>query len=415
MQNLFNQRRLISIIISILVLAVVITFGVFQFVLPHASKATVARATPTPSPTATPSPTPSPTPTLPPTPTPIPIVTLPTVSPSQVRGVDGSADTKYPGISWRRMGYPTCGWGNLTGKVLFDTIQNYHKQGVRVLLTVCQGPNNNVYDPKQLADAAQGRPDAVQCGNEEMKYDPSVAFLYIEPQNFAKFYAACEHAMHAVRSDIPVLLGSLDPHVGGIDYQPLLNQVEYLNEMQQTMNTLIHPGGHWDWHTQTLGLIDSWHNGYPDGNTNSLYHLFDFWAQQFGVDLNSGALGKHLWVVEGTGCFKGCGVDPNNSYQVAVSHVLALITDAQTAIQHGVPIFYFSGKDFISAGYYWPIGVLDAGGHPKPIRQDLGMGGRVLALSCGAKSVNVVDQEDLLAKMYAGCALQGDYASVVYS
>ncbi|GAC1355426.1 MAG: hypothetical protein NVS4B11_28520 [Ktedonobacteraceae bacterium] len=373
------------------------------------------KATSSPTFTPTPSSTPSAIPTKLPTPTPVPIVTLPTVSPSQVRGVDGSADTSYPGIPWRRVGYPTCGWGNLTGKVLFDTIQNYHKQGVRVLLTVCQGPNNNVYDPRQLADAAQGRPDAVQCGNEEMKYDPSVAFLYVQPQNFARFYDACEHAMHAVRSDIPVLLGSLDPHVGGIDYQPLLNQVYYLNQMQQTMNSVVHPGGNWDWHTQTLGLIDSWHNGYPDGNTNSLYHLFNFWAQQFGVNLNGGALGKHLWVVEGTGCFKGCGVDPYNSYQVAVSHVLALITDAQTAIQHGVPIFYFSGKDFFSAGFYWPIGLLDAGGHPKPIRQDLGMGSRVLTLSCGAKGVNVVNQEDLLAKIYSGCALPANYVSVVYS
>ena len=412
MKNLFN-RRLISIIISVLILVVVIVFGVFQFVIPHASQAAVAHVTPTLNPTATLRPTP--TATLPPTATPIPIVTLPTVSPSQIRGVDDSSNTKYSGISWRRIAYPTCGWGDLRGKVLFDTIQSYHKQGIRVLLTMCQGPNNNVYNPKQLADAAQGRPDAVQCGNEEMKYDPSVAFLYIEPQNFAKFYDDCEHAMHAVRSDIPVLLGSLDPHVGGIDYQPLLNQVAYLNDMQQAMNTVVHPGGHWDWHTQTLGLIDSWHNGYPDSSTNSLSHLFDFWAQQFGVDLNSGALGKHLWVVEGTGCFKGCGVDPNNSYQVAVSHVLSLITNAQTAIQYKVPIFYFSGKDFISAGYYWPIGLLDVGGHAKPIRQDLSMGSRVLALSCGAKSVSVVNQEDLLAKLYAGCAVEGDYASVVYS
>ncbi len=415
MQNLFNRRRLLSIIISVLVLVVVVSFVVFQFVLPHESKATVQHAKARLSPTATSSPTPSPTPTIPPTPTPIPIVTLPTVSPAQVRGLDDSTNTSYPGIFWRRIGYPTCGWGNLTGKVLFDTIQNYHKQGTRVLLTVCQGPNNNVYDPKQLADAAQGRPDAVQCGNEEMKYDPAVAFLYIEPQNFAKFYDACEHAMHAVRHDIPVLLGSLDPHVGGIDYQPLLNQAYYLDQMQQAMNTVVHPGGNWNWHTQTLGLIDSWHNGYPDGNTNSLSHLFEFWAQQFGVDLNSGALGKHLWVVEGTGCFKGCGVDPNNTYQVAVSHVLALVTDAQTAIQYGVPIFYFSGKDFISAGYYWPIGLLDMNGHPKPIRQDLGMGSHVLSLSCGAKSVDVVNQEDLLAKMYAGCALPGNYVSVIYS
>jgi hypothetical protein len=303
----------------------------------------------------------------------------------------------------------------LTGKTLVDTIQNYHKQGVRVLLTFCQGSNDNLYDPKKLADAAQGHPDAVQCGNEEMKDDPSVAFLYIQPQNFAKFFDACEHAMHAVRSDIPVLLGSLDPHVGGIDYQPLLNQVAYLNQMQYAMNTTVHPGGHWDWHTQSLGLIDSWHNGYPDGNTNSLYYLFQFWAQQFGVDLNSGGLGKHLWVVEGTGCFKGCGIDPYNGYQVAVSHLLSLITDVQTSLQYHIPIFYFSGKDFNSAGYYWPIGVLNGAGRTKPIRQDLGMGARSLNLNCNGKSVNVVDQEKLLALMYAGCALPSNYVSVAYS
>ncbi len=412
MQNLF-RRRLVVIIASILVLCVVASFAIYQLVIPHSSQAVVQSTKVIHTPTATPSPTPSPTPTQPPTPTPVP--TLPTVSPSQIRGIDGYASDSYPGIPWRRVGYPTCGWGNLTGNTLLDTIQNYHKQGIRVLLTVCQGPNNHVYDPKQLADAAQGQADAVQCGNEEMKYDPSVAFLYVQPQNFAKFYDACEHAVHAVRSDIPVLLGSLDPHVGGIDYQPLLNQVYYLDQMQQAMNTVVHPGGHWDWHTQTLGLIDSWHNGYPDGNTNSLYHLFGFWAQQFGVDLNSGTLGKHLWVVEGTGCFKGCGVDPNNSYQVAVSHVLALISDAQTSIQYGVPIFYFSGKDFYSAGYYWPIGVLDAGGHAKPIRQDLGMGSRSLTMSCGSKSVNVITQEDLLAKIYGGCTLPANYVSVIYS
>jgi len=413
MQNLFTRRRLLSVIISALVLVTVISFVIFQFVVPHSSEATVQAIKATPSPTFTPTATPSPTPTLPPTPTPVP--TLPTVSPAQIHGVDDSANDSYPGLAWRRIAYPTCGWGNLTGKTLLDTIQNFHKQGVRVLLTFCQGQNNNVYDPKKLADAAQGQPDAVQCGNEEMKYDASVSFLYIEPQNFAKFFDACSRAMHAVRPDIPVLLGSLDPHVGGIDYQPLLNQVYYLNQMQAAMNTIVHPGGHWDWHTQTLGLIDSWHNGYPDANTNSLYHLFDFWAQQFGVDLNSGALGKHLWVVEGTGCFKGCGIDPYNGYQVAVSHLLALITDVQTSLQYHVPIFYFSGKDFNSAGYYWPIGVLDGAGRSKPIRQDLGMGARSLNLSCNGKVTNVVDQEQLLAKMYAGCTLPGNYVSVAYS
>lgn len=337
------------------------------------------------------------------------------MSSSHILGLDGYPQDSYPGIGWIRMGYPTCGWGNETGKTLLHTIQSYHQRGIRVLLTFCQGSNSHTYDPKQLADAAQGQADAVQCGNEEMKYDPSVAFLYIQPQNFARFYDACERAMHAVRSNIPVLLGSLDPHVGGIDYQPLLNQVYYLNQMQYAMNTIVHPGGHWDWHTQTLGLIDSWHNGYPNSGTNSLYYLFQFWAQQFGVDMNSGALGKHLWVVEGTGCFKGCGIDPYNSYQVAVSHLLALITDVQTSMRYQIPMFYFSGKDFMSAGYYWPIGVLDIKGHPKPLRQDLGMGAISFAMTCGSKVVTVVNQEDLLAKMYSGCTLPGNYVGIVYS
>ncbi len=411
MQNLL-RRRLVIIVTSVLILGILLSVLIYHLVSVAASQKSTAHVVkPTPTPTFTP--TPSPTPTLPPTPTPIP--TLPTVSPTKVLGVDGYPGDSYPGVSWIRLGYPTCGWGSLTGKALLSTAQNYHKQGVRVLLTVCQGSNEHLYDPKQLADAAQGEPDAVQCGNEEMKYDASVAFLYIQPQNFAKFFDACEHAVHAVRSDIPVLLGSLDPHVGGIDYQPLLNQVGYLNQMQYAMNSSVHPGGHWDWHTQTLGLIDSWHNGYPDSSTNSLSHLFGFWAQQFGVDLNSKGLGKHLWVVEGTGCFKGCGVDPYSGYQVAVSHLLALITDVQTAMQYGVPIFYFSGKDFISAGFYWPIGVLDINGHAKPLRQDLGMGSRSLTLSCGSRSVTVVNQEDLLARMYSGCALPDNYASIVYS
>ena len=294
-------------------------------------------------------------------------------------------------------------------------MQSYHQRGIRVLLTFCQGSNDHPFDPKQLADAAQGQPDAVQCGNEEMKYDPSVAFLYMQPQVFARFFDACEHAIHAVRSDIPVLLGSLDPHVGGIDYQPLVNQVSYLNQMQYAMNTSVHPGGHWDWHTQTLGLIDSWHNGYPDSSTNSIYYLFQFWAQQFGVDLNSGGLGKHLWVVEGTGCFKGCGVDPNNSYQVGVSHLLALVTNVQTSMRYQVPFFYFNARDFLSAGYYWPIGVLDIHGHAKPLRQDLGMGGISYAMTCGSKTVTVVNQEDLLAKMYSGCSLPSNYVGIAYS
>jgi hypothetical protein len=375
---------------------------------PKVSAPTRPRATPTPSPTPSPSPTP--------TPIPLPPVVK---NPGDVKGIEGSPGTNYTGISWVRLGYPTCGWGKLTGANLRNAVDNYHKQNIRVLLTVCQGPNDSrLIDPKRLADAAQGRADAVQCGNEEMKYDPNVAFLYIPPERFAQFYDQCEKAVHKVRPEIPVLLGSLDPHVGGIDIQPLYNQVGYLNQMQSAMNSTVHPGGKWDWHTQTLGLIDSWHNGWNGGydpSVNSLAGLFSFWAQQFGVDLNSGQLGKHLWVVEGTGCFKGCGVNPDSSYQVATSHILALITDAQTSSRYKVPLFYFSGKDFMDQGINWPIGVLDMNGNPKPLRQDLSMGARSLTMSCGSRSVKVENQLDLLGKMYQGCSLPDNFASILMS
>lgn len=363
-----------------------------------------------PQPNSTvPTPTPRPLPTVGATPT-----LLPLQSPSKILGVASDPDTDFPGIGWVRLGYPNCGWGDLYGDILKSTIEDYHSRGIRVLLTICQGKNDaSLYNTQPLSDAAQGLADAVQCGNEEMKNDPSVAFLHIPPENFAKFYDLCEYTVHSIRPDIPVLLGSLDPHVGGVDHQPLLDQVQYLDQMQIAMNTVVHPGGHWDWHTQTLGLIDSWHNGYPDGSVNSLGALFAFWAQQFHVSLDNKELGKHLWVVEGTGCFKGCGIDSNNAVQVAVSHTLTLITDVQTSIKYGVPFFYFSGKDFDSAGYYWPIGILDINGKPKPIRQDLTMGARKLQLACSGGQAVVSDQEQLLAKLYGGCALPGNYLNVL--
>ncbi|GAC1355423.1 MAG: hypothetical protein NVS4B11_28530 [Ktedonobacteraceae bacterium] len=342
----------------------------------------------------------------------------PVESPSKVLGIDAKPDTYHAGIFWVRIGYPNCGWGNLHGGVLKSTIEAYHRQGTRVLLTLCQDGNTaHLFDSAPLFDAAQGQPDAVQCGNEEMKNDPSVAFLHIAPENFARFYDLCQYEIHAIRPDIPVLLGSLDPHVGGVDYQPLIEQVTYLNQMQKAMNTIVHPGGHWDWHTQTLGLIDSWHNGWNNGSAdasvNSLAHLFQFWAQQFNVNLTSGALGKHLWVVEGTGCFKDCGIDIHDAAQVAISHTLTLIIDVQTAMKYGIPFFYFSSADFVSVGYLWPIGVLDRYGRPKPIRQDLAMGARSLNMSCAGVRVRVVDQETLLAKLYDGCTLPDNYASIV--
>ncbi len=358
--------------------------------------------------------------TAPPRPTLVsgPPPVLPVESPAKVLGIEGSSDTYYAGISWIRAGYPTCGWGNLRGNVLKQTIETYHRQGVRVLLTICQDANlAHLFDTTPLFDAAQGQPDAVQCGNEQMKNDASVAFLHVSPENFARFYDLCEYEMHAIRPNIPVLLGSLDPHVGGVDQQPLLDQVSYLNKMQTAMNTVIHPNGHWDWHTKTLGLIDSWHNGWnnggPDASVNSLQHLFEFWAQQFNVSLTSKALGKHLWVVEGTGCFKGCGVDANDAAQVAVSHLLSLTTNVQTAMKYGIPFFHFSGKDFDSVGYRWPIGVLDIHGVAKPLRQDLPLGARKLTLSCAGGNVTILDQEQLLARMYSGCTLPDNYAAIV--
>src|SRR5205823_8183134 len=126
--------------------------------------------------------------------------TLPSVeSPSKILGVQADPNTPFPGISWVRLGYPTCGWGNLQGDVLRNTIQDYHSQGIRVLLTVCQGPNDSrLYNMSPLSDAAQGLSDVVQCGNEEMKQDSNVACLYIPHDNFAKFYYLCQYAVHAV-------------------------------------------------------------------------------------------------------------------------------------------------------------------------------------------------------------------------
>jgi hypothetical protein len=413
-----TRRKWFGVLFGVLVIFG-LCVGLFVYMANSSKSASVnaaPRVTPTLNPTSIPTPTPSPTPMPTPSPTPKPLSLLPVEhDTSKILGVEGTPGTNYSGVSWVRLGYPTCGWGNLTGNRLQQTIQNYHQQGIRVLLTVCQKRNDaSLFDQAPLKDAAQGGADAVQCGNEQMKQDASVAFLYIPPDRFAKFYDLCQHAVHAVRSDVPVLLGSLDPHVGGVDYQPLVDQANYLDQMQNAMNSSVHPGGNWNWHTQTLGLIDSWHNGYPDASVNSLAGLFSFWAQQFGVSVNGGQLGKHLWVVEGTGCFKDCGVSADN-YDEAIAHILALITDVQTARGAHVPFFYFSGKDFMDQGIYWPIGLLDANGHSKPIRQDLGMGDRRLTMNCGGKTDTVFSQLGLLSHLYRGCALPGNYLDIIRS
>ncbi len=343
-----------------------------------------------------------------PTPTSLPL--------GPVLGIEGNLTTTYTGISWVRFGYRSCGANKSGGEELKAAIEAEHNKGIRVLVTTCQLRGSALYSMSPLEDVAQSRADAVQCGNEQMKYDPGYT-TYISPENFARYFDLCERAMHAVNPNMPVLLGSLDPHVGGIDYQPLVDQVNYLNAMQTAMNTIVHPGGHWNWRAETLGLIDSWHNGYPNQNTNSLYGLFLFWAQQFNVNLDNGGLGKHIWVVEGTGCYEGCGINPSSPYQVAVSHILTLITDTQTVMRYKVPFFYFSSQDFYftAGGNIAPFGVNDINGHPKPLRQDLSMGARTLSMTCASGKVIVSNQEQLLAHLYAGCKLPSNYYSILTS
>ncbi len=337
----------------------------------------------------------------------------PPVKPAFVRGIVAEPQHPFNGIPWVRVSYKTCGDAAVYGSNLRAEINQYHSQGVRVMLSLCQwATDGRLYAMNTINDATQAGADAVQCGNEQMK--ASEYNMYVPPDVFAKFYDLCQQAAHAARPAIPVIIGANDPHVGGVDYYPLLQQVAYLDQMQYAMNTAVHPGGHWSWRSQIIGLIDSWHNGYPSQAVNSLYGLFSFWAQQFGVDLNSGDLGNHLWVIEGTGCINGCGINSSSAYVVAVSHILTLITDVTTAMSYKVPFFYFSARDFYSQGFYWPMGVRDVNDHPKPLRQDLPLGSRTLTLFCpAAKKVNVASQEQLLAGLYNGCALPANYISIL--
>ena len=331
---------------------------------------------------------------------------------TSILGIASDAQTAYPGIPWVRLGYTTCGNSNLSGETLQNTIRSYHKQGIHVLLTLCQPSLSVILDPAYLTDAAQGRPDAEQCGNEQIKNDPPWT-RYVPPDLYAKFYDLCVSTLHAVRPTAPVLLGSLDPLVVGPDNQALAQQVAYLNSVQTAMNTVVHPGGNWSWRAQQIGLIDSWHNGYPQSSDNNLYQLFVYWAQQFQVNLVNGELAQHLWVVEGTACFVGCGL--NGNAQVATSHIITLITDVLTTLQYGIPFFYFTGKDFFISNVLFPMGVLDVNGHPKPLRQDLPMGARTLNMSCSNGTVNVAQQEQLLSLLYGGCQLPGNYVSILES
>jgi hypothetical protein len=326
------------------------------------------------------------------------------INPATVLGAAANGPSTLPGISWVRLGYATCGAGNPSGTALRNLIDAYHDKGVHVLLTICQ-PHKNLLDTRYLNDAARSRADAVQCGNEEMKSGPYN--IYVSPQQFAAFYNLCQNAVHAVNPPATIVLGSLDPHVARYDGRLLQDQVQYLNQMQQAMNTSVHRGGHWTWRSQIVGLINSWHDGYPSLYTNNLRDLFLFWASAFDVPMDQ--LGQHLWVVEDTGCFKGCGINANDKRQVAIAHILALVVDVQTTMEYRVPLFFFSARDFLASGVYWPIGILTIKGHDKPLRQDLSMGSRSLVMTCGGKRKTVITQEQLLATMYQGCSLPGNY------
>ncbi len=187
--------------------------------------------------------------------------------PGTVLGIQGDATTpsSYPGISWVRLSYPTCVASDLSGQVLKDTISTYHTQGMRVLLTYCQTNGASLFDMNRFNDVAQAGADAVQCGNEQMKQ--SATTLYVTPERFARFFDLCQHALHTLRPTIPVILGAMDPLVVPDDDAKLMNQVHYLDAMQSAMNSSVHPGGNWNWRSQTLGLIDS--SCLPSGRSSS--------------------------------------------------------------------------------------------------------------------------------------------------
>lgn len=329
------------------------------------------------------------------------------LDPATVLGVALNGTTPLPGISWVKLGYPTCDKGNQSGAALQNTIANLHKRGISVLLIYCQPVPAQLFNITWLNDAAQAGADAVQCGNEEMK--SGKYNNYVPPDKFARFYDLCQNAMRLVNSSISIILGSLDPHVYPNDYGLLMGQVNYLNAMQYAMNTTVHKNGRWTWRSQVLGLINSWHDGFPSLSTNNLAGLFSFWAGQFGVSLGSGTLGQHLWVVEDTGCFRGCDNAINSKAKIAIAHVLALILDTKTALSYRVPFFFFSARDFLSQGISWPIGLQDINGHAKPLRQDLSMGSRSLTLSCRNGRITVTDQVTLLSSLYKGCALPNNW------
>lgn len=320
--------------------------------------------------------------------------TPPLVSPGgqQILGISSNGADAYPGIPWLRLSYKTCGNSDFSGSILKNLIAAYHRHDIHILLLICQQEPKHLLDTGYIADAASAKADAYQCGNEEMK-DNSLNVRYVPPGQYAAFFALCEHAIH-----VPVLMGSLDPQIAGVDTNALIAQENYLDNVQLAMNTVIDPGGNWTWQAHMIGLNDSAHNGYPSSSDNNLYQLFAFWSQAFEVPLDQ--LHTHLWIVEGTACYQ-CG-DRND----AVSHVITMITDVLTATQYHIAFFYFNGRDFVLEGMRRPFGILDLHGHPKPLTKRLMM-------LCKSGKVGIDEQEQLLASLYQGCRLPANYAAIL--
>src|SRR5437868_6754068 len=132
--NQVNFIRKPSTIIAVMVLLAGIVLSVLAYRITIGRHLLGGNAIPAPTVTVTAAATATPAKTTPGLP--------PVQDPAQILGIQGDQDSSYPGISWVRLGYPTCGWWDLRGKVLQNTIQAYHKAGTRVLLTVCQRGNN---------------------------------------------------------------------------------------------------------------------------------------------------------------------------------------------------------------------------------------------------------------------------------
>src|SRR5579863_9547770 len=211
------KRRLTLIASSVVLISILVVTVAYRLAAPQphntppkkqlpvtaiASKATLTSViTPSPSPTQTPVGV-TPTPTL-----------LPAPNPASVLGIDSNPGQYFAGISWIRLGYPTCGFGYLSGAHLHQTMQNYHNLGLHVLLIVCQPASSgpSLLNPQLFADLAQSGADAIQCGNEEMKQNALTT--YVAPPDFARFFDMCTRAVHAVQPNTPIILGALDPQV----------------------------------------------------------------------------------------------------------------------------------------------------------------------------------------------------------